>query len=117
MAQKRRSNTASKAQRSKKVPARRASHAAAVESSWDSTKNDIVGVIENEGGVFFRYGSIRGGFKIKSATVYPSKVENVIELVAGVKAVACVVTDTVEGPLLTAAVVPEEDYFYDWRSE
>ncbi len=45
MAQKRRSNTASKAQRSKKVPARRASHAAAVESSWDSTKNDIVGVI------------------------------------------------------------------------
>lgn len=69
--------------------------------------------IENEGGVFFRYGSVRGGFKIKSATVYPSKVEKVIELVAGVKAVACVVTDTVEGPVLTAAVVPEEDYFYD----
>ena len=69
--------------------------------------------IENEGGVFFRYGSVRGGFKIKSATVYPSKVEKIIELVAGVKAVACVVTDTVEGPVLTAAVVPEEDYFYD----
>jgi len=69
--------------------------------------------IENEGGVFFRYGSVRGGFKIKSATVYPSKVEKVIELVAGVKAVACVVTDTVEGPVLTAAVVPEENYFYD----
>ena len=45
MAQKRRSNTASKAQRSKKAPVRRASHAAAVESSWDSTKNDIVGVV------------------------------------------------------------------------
>ena len=45
MAQKRRSNTASKAQRSKKAPVRRAIHAAAVESSWDSTKNDIVGVV------------------------------------------------------------------------
>ena len=78
--------------------------------SWLLTED--IGV-ENEGGVFFRYGSVRGGFKIKSATVYPSKVEKVIELVAGVKAVGCVVTDTVEGPVLTAAVVPEEDYFYD----
>ena len=68
---------------------------------------------ENEDGVFFRYSSVRGRFKIKSATVYPSKVENVIELVAGVRAVGCVVTDTVEGPLLTAAVVPEEHFFYD----
>lgn len=40
MAQRRRSNTASKAQRSK-----RAGHAAVQDSSWDSTRNDIVGVI------------------------------------------------------------------------
>lgn len=56
---------------------------------------------------------MRGGFKISSATVYPAKVEKVIELVAGVIDVACVVTDTVEGPVLAAAIVPEENYFYD----
>ena len=69
--------------------------------------------IENEEGVFVRYGSVRGRFKINSATVYPERVDKVIELVAGVRGVACVVTDTVEGPVLTAAVVPEEHYFYD----
>jgi len=69
--------------------------------------------LENEEGVFFRYSNVRGGFKISSATVYPAKVEKVIELVAGVIDVACVVTDTVEGPVLAAAIVPEENYFYD----
>ncbi len=42
MAQRRRSNTASKSSKAK-LPSKRATHAA--ESAWDSTKNDIVGVV------------------------------------------------------------------------
>ena len=69
--------------------------------------------VENDEGVFFRYSSVRGRFKINSATVYPAKTEKAIELVAGVMDTACVVADTLEGPVLAAAVVPEENYFYD----
>lgn len=45
MAQRRRSNTASKAQRSKLSPSKRAGHAIAQDPTWDSTRNDIVGVV------------------------------------------------------------------------
>jgi len=45
MAQKRRSNAASKSSRSKQSAPKRSQRASAVDTSWDSTRNDIVGVV------------------------------------------------------------------------
>ena len=52
-------------------------------------------------------------YKINSFPVYPTQVDRVISMVAGVVDVASVVVEDISGPKLVAAVVPSEQLLFD----
>ncbi len=72
----------------------------------------IMGKMDDKGFISF-FASPGQVYKINSFPVYPSQVDRVISMVAGVVDVACVVIEDVSGPKLVAAVVPSEEFLFD----
>ncbi len=72
----------------------------------------MIGKMDEKGffSLISRPGSV---YKINSFPVYPTQVDRVISMVAGVVDAASVVVEDVSGPKLVAAVVPAEQLLFD----
>lgn len=68
---------------------------------------------ESEDGKFYYLGTYRRVFKINNKSVYPVRIDKVVGMCEGVVEVCSVVIDSITGPVVVSAVVPEESYFYN----
>lgn len=68
---------------------------------------------QDENNMFYLIGSKHREVRINSYPVYPSKVDEAVQLTEGVVESCTLIVDRAEGPVLVTAVVPEGEYLFD----